>query len=94
MNGRPFNGDLRRAIVTGLVGLAFAAAMANGGYVIYRINRMEDRQDKYDAEQFRIGKVAAERGGRLDKLEAFQRWATDQIIEMKLDMARGHRRPQ
>lgn len=91
MSGQ-FNGDLKRAIITGVVGLAFAAIMANGGYVIYRLNRMEERQDLFNAEQFRIGKVAADRGDRLSKLEAFQRWATDRIVELQLEMAREHRR--
>lgn len=81
-----FNGTLRKAIITASVTLIF-------GVLTYLFHNTMTRLNFLESETYRIGKIAAGRGERLDKLEAFQSWANKKLVDLEIEMAREHRMP-
>lgn len=75
------NGTAKRALINSAIGAVFLAMAAWASNVEKRLSFCE-------MEAYRVGKIASGRGERLDRLEAFQRWATDKIHDLDLEMAR------
>lgn len=81
----PFNGTLRRAIITGLVGLVFAA-------LTYLFRDVMTRLAWLESEAYRVGKIAAGRGERIEKLESHVERVEREMIDLRMNAGGGRRR--
>lgn len=75
----PTNGTARKALITGAIGLAFAGIASVTGVIWQKVAWLE-------SEAYRVGKIAAGRGERIDRLERY----IDQLQREMVDIQRHH----
>lgn len=63
------NGTLRKAIVTGLVGLVFLALTTLGGIILGEVKKLRSDLDALRSETYYVKAIATRRSERVENLE-------------------------